>query len=239
MDELEHVKFTGQLKKMRLVSNNLCFGPAPDPEDEIEQHLTLFSDGRVFFTGYKFGEFKAGKYQRKRTKNFKITPTRATYLLGNVGLYFSEYQELIFATDIGTWTVELTNTDDEIFEYSGALCMDLVVECIGLSDLLRKYLEMPDLIGFDDNRRIQRIIADDEYILVSVSFGNNGKSYCYLCDAATVTEGDTVVVPVGGDGELKCVTVESVDVVTKDTAPFPIEQCKKVLEVIPEERILG
>jgi hypothetical protein len=65
------------------------------------------------------------------------------------------------------------------------------------------------------------------------------KSYCYLCDDATVTEGDTVVVPVGSDGELKCVTVESVDVVTKDTAPFPIEQCKKVLEVIPEERILG
>jgi hypothetical protein len=224
---------------MRLVSNNLCFGPAPEPEDEIEQHLTLFSDGRVFFTGYKFGEFGIGKHQRKRTKNFKIDSTRAAYLLGNVGLYFSEYQELVFATDIGTWTVELTNTDDEVFEYSGSLYMDLVVEYNGLSDLLRKYLEMPDLIGFDNNRRIPRIIADDEYILVRVSFGNNAKSYCYLCDDATVTEGDTVVVLVGSYGERKCVAVESVDVVTKDTAPFPIEQCKKVLEVIPEERILG
>jgi hypothetical protein len=41
----------------------------------------------------------------------------------------------------------------------------------------------------------------------------------------------------GSDGKFKCVAVKSVDVVTKDTAPFPIEQCKKVLEVIPEERI--
>jgi hypothetical protein len=237
MDKLEHVKFTGQLKKMRLISNNLCYGPVPKPEDEIEQHLTLFSDGRVFFTGYKFGEFGIRKYQRKRTKNFKIDPTRAAYLLGNVGLYFSEYRELMFVTDIGTWTAELTNTEDEIFKDSGSLYMDLVVECIGLSALLRKYLEMPDLIGFDDNRRIPRIIADDEYILVSVSFGNNDKSYCYLCDNTTVIEGDTVVVPTGSDGKFKCVAVKSVDVVTKDTAPFPIEQCKKVLEVIPEERI--
>jgi hypothetical protein len=239
MDELALVQFTGQLKKMRMVSNNLCYGPAPEPEDEIEQHLTLFSDGRVFFTGYQFSESGTGKYQRKRTKNFKINPTRAAYLLGNVGLYFSEYQELIFVTDIGTWTVELTNTNDKVFEYSGSLCMDLVVEDNGLSDLLRKYLEMPDLIGFDDDLRISRIIADDEYIVVGVSFGNNSRSYCYLCDDATVREGDTVVVPVGGDEELKCVVVKSVDVVTKDTAPFPIEHCKKVIEVIPEERILG
>jgi primosomal protein N' len=98
---------------------------------------------------------------------------------------------------------------------------------------------MPDLIGFDDDLRISRIIADDEYIVIDVSFGSNSRSYCYLCDDATVREGDTVVVPVGGDEELKCVVVKSVDVVTKDTAPFPIEQCKKVIEVIPEERILG
>lgn len=239
MDVPTRIKFSGQLKKMRLISNNMGYGPEPKQEEEIEQHLSLFSDGRVFFTGYQFGDIRTGNYQRKRTKNFNIGPTRAAYLLGNVGLYFSEYQELIFVTDIGTWTVELTNTDGKVFKYSGSLCMDLVVEFNGLSDLLRKYLDMPDLIGFDNSRRIPRIIAADEYILVHVSFGNNSKSYCYICDDKTVKIGDTVVVPVGSDETLKCAMVERVDVVTRETAPFPIDQCKKIIEVIPEEKILG
>ena len=41
--------FQGQIKGMKLISNHLCYGPRPEPDDEIEQHLSLFADGRVFF----------------------------------------------------------------------------------------------------------------------------------------------------------------------------------------------
>lgn len=231
MREPIYSKFTGQLKKMRLVSNNLCYGPPPEPEEEIEQHLTLFSDGRVYFTGYKIGEYGVGKYQKKRSKRFKVEAARAGYLLGNVGLYFSEHLNMIFATDIGTWTLELTNTDGKVFEYEGSLCDDPEVEHKGLSVLLRKYLNMPELFGFDGCGRTPINRADDEYILVGVSFGSNGKTYCYICEDNTVMVGDEVLVPVGSDGEYRCVQVECIDVVTKDNAPFPIEQCKKVIGI--------
>lgn len=45
--------FQGTLKKVRIVSNNICYGPMPEPDEEIEQHLTINDEGRVWFSGYK------------------------------------------------------------------------------------------------------------------------------------------------------------------------------------------
>ena len=45
--------FQGTLKKIRIVSNNICYGPMPDPDDEVEQHLTINDEGRVWFLGFK------------------------------------------------------------------------------------------------------------------------------------------------------------------------------------------
>ncbi len=55
------------------------------------------------------------------------------------------------------------------------------------------------------------------------------KTYCYLCDDELIQEGDEVLVPVGKDGELKTVYVESVELHTAEDAPFPIDKCKKVV----------
>lgn len=41
-----------QIQKVRIISNNICYGPKPLPEDEVEQHLTISASGRVWFTGY-------------------------------------------------------------------------------------------------------------------------------------------------------------------------------------------
>ena len=42
--------FQGTLKKIRIVSNNICYGPMPDSDDEVEQHLTINDEGRVWFS---------------------------------------------------------------------------------------------------------------------------------------------------------------------------------------------
>ena len=47
--------FKGTLKKIRIVSNNVCFSCMPEPDDEVEQHLTINNDGQVLFLGYNFG----------------------------------------------------------------------------------------------------------------------------------------------------------------------------------------
>lgn len=52
--------FQGTLKKIRIVSNNICYGPMPDSDDEVEQHLTINDEGRVWFSGYNFGHSGEG-----------------------------------------------------------------------------------------------------------------------------------------------------------------------------------
>lgn len=46
----------GILERIHLRTNGLCYGPCPEPEDEVEQHLTIRRDGRVWFYGFNYGE---------------------------------------------------------------------------------------------------------------------------------------------------------------------------------------
>ena len=47
--------FQGKLKKICIISNNICYGPIPVPSDEVEQRITINEQGRVWFSGYNFG----------------------------------------------------------------------------------------------------------------------------------------------------------------------------------------
>lgn len=221
--------FEGQIKDMKLISNHICFGPCPEPDDEVEQHLSLFADGRVFFSGYVYGEYIDIRYKRNRSKQFKISQLEASYVLNHVAMYFSKDFPLDFATDVGDWKLELTNTEGEKFEYQGSLYRDLLIDEVGLSYLLRKYLGMTDLFAFDGDARLPISKKENEYIFVNVYFEWGGKTYCYLCDDELIQDGDEVLVPVGREGELKTVIVDSVELHTAEDAPFPIGKCKKVV----------
>ncbi len=221
--------FEGQIKDMKLISNHICFGPCPGPDDEVEQHLSLFADGRVFFSGYVYGEYIDIRYKRNRSKQFKISQLEASYVLNHVAMYFSKDFPLDFATDVGDWKLELTNTEGEKFEYQGSLYRDLLIDEVGLSYLLRKYLGMTDLFAFDGDARLPISKKENEYIFVNVYFEWGGKTYCYLCDDELIQDGDEVLVPVGREGELKTMIVDSVELHTAEDAPFPIGKCKKVV----------
>lgn len=47
--------FEGTLQKMKLVSNNICYGPEPAPDDEVEQRLSITSGGGIWLTRYRYG----------------------------------------------------------------------------------------------------------------------------------------------------------------------------------------
>lgn len=222
--------FQGQIKGMKLISNQICYGPRPEPGDEVEQHLSLFADGRVFFSGY--GNYGEKKYKRNRSRQFKISQPEAVYVLSHVAMYFSREFPLDFATDVGDWKLELVNAEGKTFVYQGSLYKELMIDGVGLSYLLRKYLKMTDLFAFDGDARISISRKAEEYIFVNVSFDWGAKTYCYLCDDELIQEGDEVLVPVGKDGELKTVYVESVELHTAEDAPFPIDKCKKVVRRI-------
>jgi hypothetical protein len=156
------VKFQGTLKKMRIVSNNICYGPMPAPDEEVEQHVTINDEGCVWFSGYNFGR-DGRRYEKARSKNFKIDKVATDKLLSAIAAYFgNEYVE-IFATDIGIWVLELTNTEGVTYKFRGSLCADFDYEGTDLSDLVRDTIGMDDLYVFDGNRKpdvINKITLD-------------------------------------------------------------------------------
>lgn len=154
--------FQGTLKKIRIVSNNICYGPMPDSDDEVEQHLTINDEGRVWFSGYNFGH-NGERYEKARSKNFKIEKAATDRLLCAIAAYFGNEYDEIFATDIGNWEMELTNTEGTVYKFRGSLCADFDYEGIDLSDLVRDTVGMDDLYVFDGNCKldvINRIALD-------------------------------------------------------------------------------
>lgn len=221
------------IKRIKLNSNNVSFGLLPRPGLEIEQHITICSDGRVYFSSYSFTEdlnYESVKQSRK--KQFKLDPMDATYLVNMIGIYFRDNIIDWFATDIGTWDLEIENDSGEKFEYHGSLCAELLVDGKDLSVLIRKYLAMPELFCFDDAYRVPIEKKPDEYIFVNISFYGNNKTYCYICDDDLIHEEDEVLVPIGNDGDSKVGFVESMEVCSADNAPYPVDKCKKVISRI-------
>ncbi|MDY5629304.1 hypothetical protein [Limosilactobacillus coleohominis] len=44
------------IDKIKLNSENICFGPEPNFDDETRQILTLYRDGHFVFRGYRYGD---------------------------------------------------------------------------------------------------------------------------------------------------------------------------------------
>lgn len=140
--------FQGKLQKMKLVSNNICYGPCPEPDDEIEQRLTVNAAGRVWYSTYCFGS-EPGKYQLAQKQVYRVDAGKASKILSALESYFSQDQLMVDATDIGSWDLVLTNTAGATFCYHGALCSDLVIDDTDISDLIRDALGKDDLYAFD------------------------------------------------------------------------------------------
>lgn len=152
----------GQAKKIKIISNNVCYGPCPMLEEEVEQHLTMTDDGRVWFSGYNFGN-TSGKYERGRTKQFSLDKEKADRVFSAFSRFFSGEFEDIFATDIGFWELIITNTEGQEFVFKGSLCADYEIDGIDLSEMLRDALGIESLFVFDgDDKpdRIERVSID-------------------------------------------------------------------------------
>jgi len=150
------MRFKGTAQKIRIVSNNICYGPTPGPDEEVEQHITINSEGRVWFSAYIFGSGYS-EHEKSRSKIFSIGKEAVSKILDAFTAYFSgEYIE-VFATDIGVWELEITNTEGKVYKFRGSLCADLEVDGIDLSDLVREILGMDDLYVFDGNQKPDRV----------------------------------------------------------------------------------
>ena len=140
-------RFKGELQKLQLVSNNIGFGPIPLPSDtEVEQRLTIISDGRVWLSRYRYGAMgDKDKYELMEKLHLKIDTIS---IIQEVEQFFRKGYDIYAATDVGSWELRLTNTDGDIFKAHGALIsghhsLDF------LSDLIRREIGHRDLFVFN------------------------------------------------------------------------------------------
>lgn len=138
-------RFEGTLRKIRLVSNNICYGPMPKPNDEVEQRLTITADGRVWLSRYRF---TSGLIEKR---SFSISAEAVKKIMDSVSDIFKNRDIDCFVTDSGSWKLALTNTKGKVFDFGGSLCNFLYLELDELSDLIRAELSRDDLFVFDGN----------------------------------------------------------------------------------------
>jgi hypothetical protein len=78
-------------------------------------------------------------------------------VLKSIATYFGNDYLEVFATDIGDWVLEITNTEGIVYKFRGSLCADLEVNGEDLSDMIREALDMDDLYVFDGNHKPDRV----------------------------------------------------------------------------------
>src|SRR5690625_249857 len=90
------------IKRLNIISNNIGFGPAPDPTDEVEQHLTVSATVNVGFIGFDYGKgfvhYKVGREQQ-----ISIGKRKAERILLLVSQFINDAPIYSLTTDIGEW----------------------------------------------------------------------------------------------------------------------------------------
>ena len=219
---LYSAEFKGTLQKLRLISDGLCYGPMPEPDAEVEQHLTVCRDGRVWFSGYDYGY--GFPYVRNRKAQFKIEKEKAATICDAFQQYFSAMREIYFVTDVGNWELKLTNDEKENFYYSGSMYAKFSVNGKDLSDILRENLDIENLWGFHE----EYLEEEPEYLYCRVIFGEGQKSYYYIADDESICKGDFVVVPAGKGDRFEVAKVVSAKWYPESKVPFPEEETKHI-----------
>ncbi len=165
-DDIPPYVFYGNVTKVKIHSNNIYYGLLPREGLEIEQHLTITDDGRVWLTRYAFDEdLNYAKFKKTEQKHFKIDAAKARFLLDKFTQYFRDEYEISFATDVGCFDMQITDDEGKKAVFAGPLICDFEIDGYNLSQLVRDTLDDQTLFVFDGNNyeRIEKITIDHEY----------------------------------------------------------------------------
>ena len=138
------------IRKIQLITNILCYGPAPEPNEEVEQRLTLNKNGGVWFSSYNFGEGVCG-YDLKTRSRKSVDKEKVNLFFERIQKYFDHQKDQLFITDVGGWTLNITYDDGDTIQYLGSIGQDIMIDGIELSKELRRLLKNKDLFAFDGN----------------------------------------------------------------------------------------
>ena len=207
----------GKPRKITIFSDALCYGPAPEDSDELQQRLTINDRGEVYITYYNW------QSKPLRRERFIIPFDDAVEIIQKTNRLFAVSDPAVKVTDVGSWDLTIQNSEGIDYKFSGSLFSDTDPTLIDLSCIIRNILKRDNLFVFDGGYHTET------YRVCHCSFDFGGKSYCYFSDDDNIRIGDTVFVPVGkenGTATARVVSIEYVD--SEDRLPLPGEKIKRV-----------
>ena len=152
--------FTGTLQKMYIASANAGIGPRPAADEEVRQCLTITAQGHVELERFSFG-IDGNESDLIERCAFDISSEAADDIMEAVSDHFSKKNSTAFATDIGVWSMTLTNTEGQSFRFSGSLFGNRHIWNGVLSELIRSRTGRDDLFAFDGNPDgVERVEVD-------------------------------------------------------------------------------
>ena len=135
------------MKKVQIISNNLCYGPAPRPNTEIEQHLTINEKGQVWFSRYRYGNGEE-RYPLINKEHLRITEVDAEEIL-RLADEVTKIEDDLFVTDVGYWELTNTDADNRIAKKMGSLIRSDLKAIQKFCDKIRKALDRRGLFLLD------------------------------------------------------------------------------------------
>lgn len=127
--------------RVTIVSDLLCYGPAPEPGDEISQRITINSKGQIWLNVKTVGDSFPLKEVPLRKVQTRINADTAADILNRIYMYFQANPVQCYATDVGDWEIKITLEDGNVIDKSGSMyCCSELNE---ISNIIRSAL--PDL----------------------------------------------------------------------------------------------
>lgn len=137
-----------RLQKAQIISNLLCYGPCPEPEDAVEQRLTISANGQVWFTEYLFGGIDSQKRSIGRQERITIGKAKAAEILSLLADYCESEPMLCRCTDIGDWHLTATTPNGTKTKLSCSLCGGIAVGDVDLTDFIREQIPISNMAVF-------------------------------------------------------------------------------------------
>lgn len=160
-DPDETVSFRGEIQSLCLTTNRHFPWRGSKNGDELEQVVTITLQGhvkiiRTINKGWKRGatpdDYSLEREVQTVTEEKKIYPEDIAKLFRLISRYFAKDHGGCYVCDsAGTWELELTNTEGEVFLYDGFV-EEYSKALIKSSRLLRNATGMKYLFGFDLGR---------------------------------------------------------------------------------------
>lgn len=147
MRKPENSPFYGHIIKIQLTSGDIAYGPHPEPDEEIEQRITITRNGSVWLSRWAYGN--GVNLNLITREQFKVDSRTAAQLFDRIEDHFSTELMVAMATDADVWNLKLTNDNEEVFHYHGSVSIGLDPELDEISERLRLTLGRPDLIAFN------------------------------------------------------------------------------------------